>query len=289
VTSTRSEPITIRKALLDARQALNRDDANLEAEVLLRHALGIDRARLYQNLDDPITDRDRATLAGYLARRRAAEPLAYITGHREFFALDFAVTPAALIPRPETETLVELVITFAREQFADRPIVIADVGTGSGIIAVCLATALPNARIVATDISRDALVLACRNAINHCVSDRIDFREGDLLAPLDAPVQIIAANPPYVTTEQWEKSPPEIRDHEPRLALDGGPGGLDVIRRLLAEAPVLLTDGGAIFCEIGAWQGVEARELATGAFPEAHVDVARDQGGRDRVLTVVRG
>ena len=286
MTTAHSEPITIRKALIDARQSLKGDEANLEAEVLFRHSVGIDRASLYQRLDDPLTAPDSETFADHIARRRAREPLAYITGHREFFALDFEVTPAALIPRPETETLVELVITFAHERFADRPIVIADIGTGSGIIAVCLATALLNARIIATDVSRDALALACRNAGNHCVSDRIDFREGDLIAPLDGLLQIIVANLPYVTSQQWEESTPEIRDHEPRLALDGGTDGLAVIRRLLAEAPVRLADDGALFCEIGAWQGDAARELAIGAFPEAHVEVASDLAGHDRVLTV---
>lgn len=287
MTIARSKPITIRKALLDARHALTGEDAVLQAEVLLMHALGIDRARLYQRLDDPLTDEDSAVFAGFLGRRRSGEPLAYITGHREFFALDFEVTPAALIPRPETETLVELAIAFAREQFSNQPITIADIGTGSGIIAVSLATALQSAHIIATDISPDALALARRNAERHTVSNRIDFREGDLLAPLDAPMQIIAANLPYVTTEQWATSPPEIRDQEPHLALDGGDDGLDVIRRLLAEAPGCLADNGALFCEIGDWQGDAVRDLAARCFDDARIEVRPDLAGRDRVLCVL--
>lgn len=288
MTNACSKPITTRQALLDARQALNGDEAALEVEVLLMHALGIDRAHLYRRIDDQITSDDSTAFAGLLARRRNYEPLAYITGHREFFALDFKVSPAALIPRPETETVVELVIAFARERFADQPIAIADIGTGSGIVAVSLATALRNAYIIATDTSPDALALAGRNADHHTVADHISFREGDLLGPLDAPVQIIAANPPYITTDQWETSPPEIRDHEPRLALDAGADGLDVIRRLVAEAPAHLADNGALFCEIGDWQGDAARGLATTAFSNARVEIARDLAGRDRVLCVSR-
>ncbi len=283
-----SKPITIQEALVDARHMLSGEEASLEAEVLLMHALGIDRARLFQRLGDQLTGQDSAVFAGLLARLRAHEPLAYIIGHREFFGLDFEVTPAALIPRPETETLVELAIAFARERFGEQPITIADIGTGSGIIAVSLATALANAHVIATDVTPDALALARRNAVRHAVSDRIDFRQGDLLEPLDTPVQIVAANLPYVTTEQWETSPPEIRDHEPRLALDGGPDGLDVIRRLI-ESPDHLADGGALFGEIGDWQGNEARELAARAFGNARVDVYPDLAGRDRVLAVITG
>lgn len=289
MTDARPKPITIRKTLLDARQALTGDEAALEVEVLLMHALGVDRPRLYQRLDDPLTGDDTAAFASLLARRRSHEPLAYITGHREFFDLDFEVTPAALIPRSETETLVELAISFARERLADRPVTIADIGTGSGIIAISLATSLPSAHVIATDVSPDALALAHGNAERYAVSDRIDFREGDLLAPIDALVQIIAANLPYVTTEQWQTSPPEIRDHEPRIALDGGTDGLDVIRRLVAAAPTHLADNGALFCEIGDWQGEAARDLAAKKFPEARIDIALDLAGHDRVLCVVLG
>lgn len=286
MTSARAKPITIRKALLDAREALPGDEANLEAEVLLMHALGVGRTRLYQSLDDPLGGDDSAAFARLLARRHAHEPLAYITGHREFFGLEFEVTPAALIPRPETETLVGLAIAFAREGSAEQPITLADIGTGSGIIAISLATSLLNASIIAIDISSDALALARRNAKRHSVSDRIDFREGDLLSPLASSVQLIAANLPYVTTQQFEGSPPEIRDHEPRLALDGGLDGLDVIHRLLREAPAHLTDHGALFCEIGDWQGEAARDIAAQYFPTARIEVAPDLAGRNRVLCV---
>ncbi|MEO8457035.1 MAG: peptide chain release factor N(5)-glutamine methyltransferase [Chloroflexota bacterium] len=277
---------TSREALLEARQSLQSDEASLEAEVLLMQALGVDRERLYQRLSEPLTSDQTATFAALLARRAAYEPLAYITGHREFFGLDFEVTPSVLIPRPETETVVGLAIAFANERFANQPITIVDVGTGSGAIAVALANAIPTAHVIAADISPDALAIARRNANHHGVATRIDFREGDLLSPLTERVQILAANLPYVTTEQWQTSQPEIRDHEPRFSLDGGADGLDAIRRLLANAPNHLTDGGALFCEIGPWQSAATLELAQHSFPSARTEVASDLAGRDRVLCV---
>jgi release factor glutamine methyltransferase len=231
-----AQPLLVREALPESRRALRGDESALEAELLLMHALGVDRARLYQRLAEPLAPKASAAHRRLLDRRLAGEPLPYITGHREFFALDFETTPAALIPRPETETLVGLAIAFARERCAGRRIAIADIGTGSGIIAVALARELALARIVATDVSADALGLARRNAARHDVADRVDFREGDLLEPLAEPVQIIAANLPYVTASQWQDSTPEIRDHEPRVALDGGSDGLDIIRRLAASS-----------------------------------------------------
>ncbi|MEK7248243.1 MAG: peptide chain release factor N(5)-glutamine methyltransferase, partial [Chloroflexota bacterium] len=192
--------------------------------------------------------------------------------------------PAALIPRPETETLVELALAFTREHGGD--VAIADIGTGAGTIAISLASALANARIIATDVSPKALELARRNAKQLGVSERIDFRPGDLLASLDSPFDVIAANLPYVTTEQWEAMPPEIREHEPRSALDGGADGLDVIRRLLNDAPGHLATNGALFCEIGDWQGDVVHDLASKAFPNARIQVHPDLAGRDRVLAV---
>jgi release factor glutamine methyltransferase len=278
---------TIHDALAEGRHAIEgigSDEAALEAELLMRHALGVDRAHLYERLQDPL---DAVRLAEYralLERRLAHEPTAYIIGDREFFGLDFEVSPAALIPRPETETLVEMVIAYARERAG--PLNIADVGVGAGTIAVALAHELADVRIVATDTSQGALDLARRNAERHGIANRIDFRLGDLLAPIEAPVDVIAANLPYVTTELWEAMPPEIREHEPRAALDGGADGLDVVRRLLADAPAHMAPGGALFCEIGDWQGEAVRNLAANAFPDARVEVHLDLAGRDRVLAL---
>jgi len=286
VTAATAKPLLIRDVLLKGHRLLSGDEAALEAELLLMHALGVDRAHLYQRLAEPLSPEASDCYRRLLDRRAAHEPLPYITGHREFFALDFETTPAALIPRPETETLVDLAIAFAHERYAGRSITIADIGTGSGVIAVVLARELPLARVVATDVSVAAIALARRNAARHDVAGRIEFREGDLLRPLAEPVQIVAANLPYVTTAQWESSPPEIHDHEPRVALDGGQDGLDVIRRLLAQAPSRLAKIGGLFCEIGAWQGDEVRYIARRAFPDARIEIACDLSGRDRVLCV---
>ena len=278
---------TLREALTGARsqiEALGSDEAALEAELLLMHALGVDRAPLYARLQDPLKADVSETFEALLKRRLAHEPVAYITGHREFFGLDFEVSPAALIPRPETETLVELTLAFAREHRGD--ITIADIGTGAGTIAISLASQLASARITATDVSQEALELARRNAKQLGVSERIDFRPGDLLWPLESPVEILVANLPYVTTAQWQPMPPEIREHEPHSALDGGVDGLDIIRRLLNDAPSRLAPNGALFCEIGDWQGDTVRSLAAKAFPNARIEVHPDLAGRDRVLAV---
>jgi release factor glutamine methyltransferase len=277
----------VSKALREARARLAviaPDEAELEAEVLLRHALGVDRVHLYQRLDGAISEARQAQFEVLLARRLAREPLAYIVGHIEFFGLKLEVTPGAIIPRPETETLVDLALACARDRGAALTIV--DVGTGAGTIAVPLALELPAARVIAIDSSGEALALARRNAERHGMARRINFRHGDLLAPLARPADMIVANLPYVTTVQWEEMPPEIRDHEPRSGLDGGRDGLDVVRRLLTEAPGKLAPHGALFCEIGAWQGMEATQLAREAFPGARIEVRPDLAGRDRVLAV---
>lgn len=278
---------TIRDTLTSARkqiESLGSDEAALEAELLMMHTLDVGRARLYERLPEEIEPGHAEAFAELLARRLAREPVPYITGHREFFGLDFEVSPAALIPRPETETLVELVLAFARQR--GGALSIADVGAGAGTIAIALARELPEATVVATDSSPEALGLARRNAERLGVAGRVDFRHGDLLSPLERPVDLVAANLPYVTTEQWEAMPPEIREHEPRDALDGGPDGLDLIRRLLHDAPAHLQPSGALFCEIGDWQGEAARALAREAFPGARIDVHPDLAGRDRVLAV---
>jgi release factor glutamine methyltransferase len=279
---------TIREALRSATAALaaaSSEEAALEAELLLAHALGTDRTHLYQRLPDELPPDATAAFDALLRRRLAHEPTAYIVGHREFYGLEFDVTPAAIIPRPETETLVELVLDFVRERRLSAP-TIADIGVGCGAIAVALAVSLPEAAVIAVDVSPDALALARRNAERHSVAGRIDFREGDLLSPLDAHADAIAANLPYVRRGDLEASPPEVREHEPRQGLDGGPDGLRLIERLLRDAPAYLKPGGALFAEIGEEQGEAALSLARACFPQARVEVARDLSALDRVLVV---
>ncbi len=280
--------MNVREALRAGARLLGSvsNEAELDAELLLRHVLHLARAGLYQHLDDPLTAEQDCVYRALLKRRLSREPTAYILGHREFFGLDFEVTPAAIIPRPDTETLVDLVLAFLHERFGASPVTIADVGTGAGVIVVSLARALPYAQVVAIDFSPDALALAGRNARRHGVHERIRFQQGDLLEPLDAPVDIVAANLPYVPTADWEQLPPELRDHEPRAGLDGGPDGLRVIDRLLRQAPAHLKPGGALFAEIGDEQGKAASQLARDSFPGAEIEIKPDLSGQDRVLLI---
>ncbi len=279
--------MTIRDTLRQAAARISEagsDEAALEAEILLMHATGLDRARLYQRLGEGLLPEQAEAFAGFVDRRLAHEPVPYITGHKEFFELDFEVTRAALIPRPETEMLVELVLLFAQER--GESLTIADIGTGSGAIAVSLAHALPGSRVIATDTSRRALALARRNAERHAVANRIDFRRGDLLAPLDGQVDVIVTNLPYVRTDEWHALPPELAEHEPRVAFDGGPDGLRLIRRLLRQAPSRLRPGGALFAEISDDQGEAVLALVEHAFPGASSESRKDLANLDRVLCV---
>ena len=259
----------------------------------------VSRTQLFQRLNDPIDREAAVRFAAYLARRLDHEPSAYITGRREFYGLDFEVTPAVLIPRPETETLVEAAIELAgnfsplspsprAERGRTNPgqTSIADIGTGSGCVAIALASALPDATICALDASPAALEVAKRNASRHGVEKRIVFKESQLLAGLEAPVDLIVANLPYVKTADLAALPPEIRDHEPRLALDGGPDGLDVIRALLAQAPSHVRRGGAVCLEFGDDQEAALIALAARAFVHGRVLTRPDLGGRPRVLVI---
>ena len=281
--------MNVKEALLEGRrllESIGSDEAPLEAELLLRHALSVDRVHLYQRLNDAVTPRQEQRYRRFLDRRLAYEPTAYITGRREFFGLELEVGPTTLIPRPETEVLVEIITDFIQRQYAGQPITVADVGVGSGTIAIALAYALANINVIATDTSKRALKLAERNAARHGVAGRIAFVHGNLLAPLDEPVDVVASNLPYIRTSDWEALPPEIRDYEPRTALDGGADGLRLVRRLLKQAPDHLNPGGALFAEIGSEQGAIAEVAAERWFPDAEVHVRPDLAGLDRVLCV---
>ena len=265
-------------------QAAGIEDASLEAEVLLRHTLRLDRAHLYARLQEDLSPADQAAFRSLLARRLAHEPPAYIVGHREFYGLDFETTSAALIPRPETELLVDAALAHLRRRPV-RPLIV-DVGTGNGAIAVALAVHLPLAILLAVDLSREALAVAARNARRHGVEGRVSLLQADLLAPLARPADVIVANLPYVRSADWEALPPEIREHEPRLALDGGPGGLREIGRLLEQAPSRLAPGGSLLVELGPPQAAAALELARRRFPNACVRVLPDAAGLERVLSI---
>jgi len=263
------------------------DEAALEAEVLLRHALSLDRTQLYLRLGDELPAQADSAYQASLQRRLQREPTAYIVGHKEFYGLALEVGPGVTIPRPETELLVEEALTQARRMLQRAPsVTIVDVGTGCGGIALALASHLPAARVIATDVSPAALSFARRNAETLGLTPHVCFICGDLLSPLRQPIDVIVANLPYVKSSAWLELAPEIRCHEPRQALDGGPDGLRLIERLLRQAPTHLRPGGAVLLEIGYDQGPAATALAAATFPKAAIAVKKDLASLDRMLVV---
>jgi release factor glutamine methyltransferase len=274
--------LKLKQALRKARGILaqnNIADASLEGELLLRHALDIDRVQLYIDLDKELHPRQEEVFFNLLERRIRGEPAAYITGNREFYGLDFNVNPAVLIPRPESELLVEKALSIAKNRTIS---IIADIGTGSGAIAVSLAVNLPRAKIYATDISAAALKVAYANCRKHGVADRVHLLQGSLLEPLREPVDLIVANLPYV--RKAELNP----ESEPPLALDGGADGIKLIERLCRKAGDKLKVGGWLLLEIG--QG--HREAVTGILhnisPGGTVEVFPDLAGIDRAVLLNR-
>ncbi len=261
-------------------------NARLDAELLLAHALGGQRIDLYANPERPLSEADRARYRSLIERRMAGEPVAYIIGRKAFRHLTLKVTPAVLVPRPETEMLVEAAVEFA----AGESIVAADIGTGSGAVAISVAKEVPGASVYATDVSGEALDLANENAESAGVAESVIFLHGDLFEPLPpelaGSLDAVLSNPPYIATEEIERLGPEVRDHEPRQALDGGSDGLDVIRRLIAEAPGWLRPGGLLAVEIGENQGMTVSDLARQDFSD--VEVRKDLAGLDRLLVARR-
>ena len=262
------------------------ESARLDAEVLLAHVLGRERSFLLTHPDLPLTPNQATDYANLIRRRAARQPLAYLTGRRWFFGLEFLVTPAVLIPRPETELLVEKALDWLAGRTEGATVV--DVGPGSGAIAIALAAHTPpQVRLFAVDCSLAALAVAQENARRHCPG-RISFLSGDLLTPLAEPADLILANLPYVAAAEGAALMPEVRDHEPAEALFGGANGLAVIERLLAQAPAHLRPGGALFLEIGASQGEAALLLARRHFPAARITLHPDLAGLDRVLVITQ-
>ncbi len=281
--------MTIGEALHKASKTLaahSFEEASLEAEILLMHVLGIDRAKLYAVLGEELSEGDAEVLAQLVNRRLTNEPVAYIVGHREFFGYDFHVASGVLIPRPESELLVEETLDFARGHFPEEDPIIAEIGTGSGAIAISLALLLPKAKIYATDISTRALEIARVNCERHRVQDRIHLLEGDVLAPLIEPVDIIIANLPYIGDAELDELGDEIKMFEPLEALAGGGDGLDRVRQLLVKVGEKLRPEGLILLEIGYVQGGAAASLRPLLPLAASVELVKDLGGRARVLKI---
>jgi release factor glutamine methyltransferase len=280
---------TLRLAMIAGSRFLSAagiESPRLDAELLLRHVLGMNQADFYVRVDDVIGPDVERQLWRLLRRRARREPLAYITGHKEFWSLDFIVTPDVLIPRPETELLVEAALERTRS-VARSVLKILDVGTGSGAIAVCLAKELPEAQISAIDISSRALQVARENAERHGVADRIRFVQGDLFAPVAGEPEsfdLILANPPYIRSADLAELAPEIREWEPIAALDGGADGLAYYRRIATDCESYLTTGGHVPLEIGDTMGeAVARIFARAGGYETPV-ILRDYAGKERVI-----
>ncbi len=283
-------PGTVAAALGAARARLSRPDSvvqsespALDAEVLLRTVLGRSRAALVAHPEAPLAPRQWHRLAGLLERRAAGEPVAYLTGTKEFMGLTFAVGPAVLIPRPDTECLVER--TLAVLPADGRRRVVADVGTGSGAIAVSLAVQRPTLRVYALDNDRRAISLVAANARRQGAAERVTVRCGDLLAPLPEAAAVIVANLPYIPSEALPTLPVSVRDYEPHAALDGGRDGLAVYRRLLAQLaaqPELLHRPGHVLYECDPAQVDTLSALVRAALPGAVTEVVCDLAGRPR-------
>ncbi len=264
------------------------DSPRVVAEMLLSHVIGCERMRLYMEVDRPAEPLELASLRELVARAARHEPAQYLVGHAWFFSRQYAVTRSVLIPRPSTETLVEYVIRWCRAAPGHAEPLIADIGTGSGCIAITLATQLPGAHVVATDVSEQACAVARRNAATHGVSDRIEFRRGPGLEPLSGgpgrAYDVICSNPPYISDDQWQAVPANVKDYEPEAALRGGPDGLDVIRPIIAGAAALLRPGGRLVVEIAEEHHDVVKGLIEKTAELAEPVVLKDHEGLWRVL-----
>ena len=276
------------------RAGIAADEADADAEVLARHVLGWGRAAYLARRRDPAPPGFEVRYAPLADRRTRREPVSLIIGEREFWGLPFEVSPAVLTPRPETELIVET----ALELFGDRrnaPLAIADVGTGSGCLAVTLAREFPRAAVTGVDISADALAVARRNAAAHGGADRIDWVEAPLAAWLAGSaaggrrIDLLAANLPYVPTGELVTLPPEVRRHEPRVALDGGPDGLGPLRELLRGAPPRLNPGARVLVEMGVGQADALSELIAAVGDLELLDIRPDLQGIPRTAVIAAG
>ncbi|MFL2759378.1 MAG: peptide chain release factor N(5)-glutamine methyltransferase [Dehalococcoidia bacterium] len=259
-------------------------DAKLEAEVLLRHVLKIDRATMFRDLEENLSEDNVDNIESLVRRRIQREPLAYITGTKEFYGLMFEVSEDVLIPRPETELLVDMVITKAK-LLRKNQINIVDVGTGSGAIAVSLAVNIPNSNVVAVDLSKSALGIADQNRRTHGQYSRVKLRNGNLLEPVTDNIDILVSNPPYIRRDRLDFLQDEVLK-EPIMALDGGEDGLTLIKELLAQAREKMANPGVILFEIDSDQGAVASEISKHYFPLGEVTVLSDLSNDQRAVLI---
>ncbi|MFG0283884.1 MAG: peptide chain release factor N(5)-glutamine methyltransferase [Phycisphaerales bacterium JB039] len=278
------------RTLLDwmtrAFEAKDLDEPRLCAEMLLTHVLGCQRLRLYMEADRPASAQERERLRGLVGRALKHEPIQYLIGRWPFFGIELKTDKRALIPRPSTETIVESVLQWRRAAGDPAaPLRIADICCGGGAIAIALAKNLPGARVIATDLSQEALSLAAENIADYGLAERIELRLGDLLDPLagEAPLDVIVSNPPYIPDDEWAAVEANVRDYEPEMALRAGPDGMQFVRPLLEQVGGLLAPGGRVLVEVAASRVEDARGMAEGA-GLAGVQVLKDIDGLPRVI-----
>ncbi len=265
--------------------ATSSETPRLDAEVLLAHVLGVGRTALVADRARCLSPAQAEQFTEMVRRRLKGEPVAYLVGRRAFYDVELSVDARVLVPRPETELLVEAALSWARST-AVGPLRVVDVGTGSGALAIVLARHLPGASVIATDLSGQALEVAASNLATLGLSDRITLVRCDLLTCLGGPIELIVSNPPYVPRDRLPTLPADVRLYEPRCALDGGDAGLELISRLLHQAASRLARPGLLLAEIDETQGPACHALATTLWPPATVSVLRDLAGLDRVLRV---
>ncbi|MGE3240378.1 MAG: peptide chain release factor N(5)-glutamine methyltransferase [Pirellulales bacterium] len=286
------EPWTIGRLLMwtiDYLKKHGAENPRLDAEVLLAKARGCQRIDLYAAYGEEASDDLRATFRDLVSRRAKGMPVAYLVGHKEFYSLDFEVTPDVLIPRPETEQIVVALLDFAKVR-GDGPLAVADVGTGSGILAVCAAKFLPQATVTAIDVSAAALAIARKNAERHRVADRVTFIESDLFAAVSESEKFdaIVSNPPYVSTAEMAELPDDVKKYEPHLALEAGELGTAVIEPLIAQAAERLNPGGLLLVEISPMIAGAVEELVRGNGGLELLPTLRDGAGHARVIQAKR-
>ena len=272
----------------DFLKARGAESPRLDAEVLLAEALNCKRIELYTAFSEIVEDEPRGVFRELVKRRSQGTPVAYLVGRREFYSLDFQVTPDVLIPRPETEFLVVRLLDLAGA--GSRPVRICDLGTGSGIIAIAAAVHLPNARITAVDICPKALQVAASNARTHNVADRIEFIQSDLFeaVPAESRFDFIVSNPPYVMESEFESLARDVRDYEPQQALVAGPRGTEVIERMLPQAAQRLEPGGHLLIEIGPSTYDAALELIAATDALCPGETIKDLARLPRVVEAVK-
>jgi release factor glutamine methyltransferase len=291
---SQEQPWTVLRLLewtTDFFQQRDSESPRLDAEVLLAHARGCSRIELYTAFGEVPNDEQRIAFRELVRRRGEGMPVAQLVGYREFYSLRFRVDESVLIPRPETEHVVIEALDCAKAmQVADRPLRIADVGTGSGAIAIALAKHLPQATVTAIDQSPDAIKIAIWNAEQHQVDERIDFVEGDLLAQVQSPqtFDIICSNPPYISEAEFAQLPATVREFEPREALVAGPDGTEVIKRLLGEAYDRLESGGRLIIELSPMIADACADLAGQISELTDLRFIKDLAGHRRVMSLRR-